>query len=305
MMIQSLRQRDAGYSSEDGQIELFNDVTRELLYTVAEHAKNGAFSTFKISSYPANFLNAGQCIFAIDSTAGATWMGSNAPLIDISEDKLVQFETAVMPIPQYAPENPRMISQGPSVCIFNKPDSQEVLASWLFAQYLLTNQVQIAYAETEGYVPVTSKAQNSPEYQDYLSRIGEDNNTYYDIKIKASQLLLAHTDETFVTPVFNGSASLRDAAGYLIENVTKAVRRKQTVDDAFLEKLYSDTASLYHLDQLGSSGGVFADKAALGKLPVTSVILLSSLAVVWILILVYVVFSTVRRKMSQNRTFTH
>ena len=305
MMIQSLQQRGAGYSTEDGQIELFNDVTRELLYTVAEHAKSGAFSTFKISSYPANFLNAGQCIFAIDSTAGATWMGSKAPLIDISEDKLVQFETAVMPIPQYDPENPRMISQGPSVCVFNKADSQEVLASWLFAQYLLTNQVQIAYAETEGYVPVTSKAQNSPEYQDYLSRIGEDNNTYYDIKIQASELLLAHTDETFVTPVFNGSASLRDAAGYLIENVTNAVRRKQTVDDAFLEKLYSDTASLYHLDQLGGSGGAFADKAALGKLPATSVILLSSLVGVWILILIYVVFDTVRKKMSGNRTFTH
>ena len=44
-------------------------------YTIADHAKTGAFSTFKISSYPANFLNAGQCVFAIDSTAGSTWMG--------------------------------------------------------------------------------------------------------------------------------------------------------------------------------------------------------------------------------------
>ena len=298
MMIQMLRQRGAGYSTEDGQIELFNDVTRELLYTVSEHAKNGAFSTFKISSYPANFLNAGQCIFAIDSTAGATWMGSNAPLIDISEDQLVQFETAVMSIPQYDPENLRMISQGPSVCVFNKEDSQEVLASWLFAQYLLTNQVQIAYAETEGYVPVTSKAQDSPEYQDYLSRSGEDNNTYYDIKIQASELLLAHTDDTFVTPVFNGSASLRDAAGQLIEDVTKAVRRKQTVDDAFMEKLYRDTASLYHLDQLSSLSGTPNDKTALGKLPTTSVILLCVLGGIWLLILIYVTFSTIRNKMS-------
>ena len=40
-----------------------------------------------------------------------------------------------------------MISQGPSVCVFNKSDSQVVLASWLFAQYLLTNDVQIAYSD--------------------------------------------------------------------------------------------------------------------------------------------------------------
>ncbi len=89
-------------------------------------------------------------------------------------------------IPQADPENPQMISQGPSLCIFNKKDSGEVMASWLFTQYLLTNKVQIAYAETEGYVPVTVKAQADPSYQDYLSRCGEDNGTHYDVKIKAS-----------------------------------------------------------------------------------------------------------------------
>ena len=73
--------------------------------------------------------------------------------------------------------NPQMISQGPSLCIFNKEDPQEVLASWLFAQFLLTNDVQTAYSETEGYVPVTQTAQESSQYQDYLSREGEDNNT--------------------------------------------------------------------------------------------------------------------------------
>ena len=161
MMIQMLKQKDAGYSTAEGDVLIFNDTTKELLYTVSEHTKSGAFSTFKISSYPANFLNAGQCIFAVDSTAGATWMGSNAPLIDIAEDKLVQFETEVMLIPQFDPQNPQMISQGPSMCVFNKEDPQEVLASWLFAQYMLTNEVQIAYSSTEGYVPVTSKAQRS------------------------------------------------------------------------------------------------------------------------------------------------
>ena len=60
-------------------------------------------------------------------------MGTDAPLSDISEDSLVQFETAVRMIPQFDPEHPEMISQGPSVCVFNKSDSQEVLASWLFA----------------------------------------------------------------------------------------------------------------------------------------------------------------------------
>ena len=91
-----------------------------------------------------------------------------------------------------------------------------MLASWLFAQYLLTDDVQIAYAQTEGYVPVTSKAQQSEVYQDYLSRAGEDNDTYYQVKLDATSLLLQHIDQTFTTPVFNGSTSLREAAGQLI-----------------------------------------------------------------------------------------
>ncbi len=291
MMISALKQQEAGYSTSKGEIQLFNDTTTDFLKTVNEHSQIGAFNTFKLIGYPANFLNAGQCIFAIDSTAGATWMGCNAPLMDISEDRLVEFETEVMTIPQYNPASPKMISQGPSMCIFNSEDSQAVLASWLFAQYMLTNEVQIAYSQTEGYVPVTQKAQKSVEYTDYLSRIGEDNQLYYDVKIKAAQLLLDNVDNTFVTPVFNGSADLRNAAGQLIEDVNKAAYRKKTVDDEYIQKLYKETTSLYRLDQIavsqGDEGSVNV-KINFDGLPIGAVILLCALAFTWVCIGIYV-----------------
>ncbi|MBR2716816.1 MAG: extracellular solute-binding protein, partial [Oscillospiraceae bacterium] len=135
-------------------------------------------------------------------------------------------------VPQEDPDNPVMISQGPSVCVFNKQDPGEVLASWLFTQFLLTNSVQIAYSSTEGYIPVTLKAQGSDEYTEYLSLEGADNDLHYSVKIQAAKLLLENVDNTFITPVFNGSASLRDAAGSLIESTAKAVRYGQTVDEA-------------------------------------------------------------------------
>lgn len=283
MMIQMLRQQGAGYSTQTGDIQLFNDTTTGLLLDIADHTAKGAFSTFKISGYPANFLNAGQCVFAVDSTAGSTWMGCDAPLMDIAADEVVDFDTEVRMVPQFDPENPQMISQGPSICIFNKEDPQEVLASWLFAQYLLTDEVQIAYSQTEGYVPVITRAQNDAGYQDYLSRAGEDNDTHYAVKLQAVQLLLDHLDDTFVTAVFNGSASLRDAAGQLIEDVTKSVRRNQTVDEETIQTLYSDTQSLYHLDAVSPSGG----KADLGPLPGTAVALLAGLGIAWVLIFAY------------------
>ena len=292
MMIQMLKQLDAGYSTDSGHVQIFNDSTEAILKDIGQSAGIWAFYTFK-TGYPANFLNAGQCIFAVDSTAGATWMGSDAPLVDIPEEDIVEFETVVMEIPQYDTENPQMISQGPSICVFNKADSQEVLASWLFAQYLLTNEVQYSYATTEGYVPVTTKVQQSAEYQDYLSRAGADNDFYYQIKLDATNLLLRNIENTFVTPVFNGSTSLRNAAGQMIEQVVKDAHNDKAFDDAYFDALFADITSLYRLDQIQTDGSW---KQELGPMPQTSVILLATIAGVWVIIAIFAMWKWKKRE---------
>ena len=294
MMIQMLRQKGAEYSTADGDVLLFNDTTKELLYMVKENAASGAFTTFKIDSYPGNYLNRGECLFAIDSTAGATWMGSDAPLMDVHASLVADFDTAVRPVPQFDTENVQMISQGPSLCIFNKADPGEVMASWLFAQFLLTNDVQMAYSQTEGYAPVTLKAQNSDEYRDYLSRCGEDNELYYDVKIEATKLLIDNVENTFVTPVFNGSTSLRDASGQMIENVTKSTKRKQTVDDKYIEDLYFEMKMLYKLDRL-----VVGEKEGQSVNPL-SVGLIVSISLIWLGIASYLVTCRIRKARNEK-----
>ncbi|MBR5007205.1 MAG: extracellular solute-binding protein, partial [Clostridia bacterium] len=304
MMISMLKQLSTEgnelYSDDNGDIYIFNDTTKEILYELNAHAKSGAFSTFKISSYPANFLNAGQCIFAIDSTAGATWIGSHAPLSEIHESELVEFETVVRPLPQFDTENPKMISQGPSVCVFNKKDPGEVLASWLFAQFLITNDVQIPYSETEGYVPVTEKAQKDPQYLQYLDSRDELSKDFYSVKIDASKMLLDNIGNSFITPVFNGSTSLRDTAGELIESVVKSRRKNETVDDEYLDKLEVTVTKLYRLDQISMSPS--GRRAELGPLPAGSLALLIVLACVWLLLGAYFITDKIieRRKKLQS-----
>ncbi len=296
MMIQMLKQLNAGYCTPEGEILLFNPETRSILKTVAEHAGDRSFSTFKISSYPGNFLNAGQCIFAIDSTAGATWMGAKATHADIPEDQFVDFEIVVRPIPQYDPAHPQMISQGPSLCVFNREDPGEVLASWLFVQFMLTNEVQIAYSSTEGYLPVTEQALNSPEYQDYLARAGEDNDYYYKVKIDAARVLLDNIDKTFTAPPFNGSTSLRNAAGELIEGAAKAARRGKTVDDQYIDVLFQDVGALYRLDRnIVNTAG---DREVKEPLPTAGILLLSILAGIWVLIGARALLTLVRSRRS-------
>ena len=271
MMITMLKQKDAGYSNDLGEIHIFNDTTEQILLDIAELAGQRAFSTFKISSYPGNYFNKGQCIFAIDSTAGATWIGTGSPNHDVDEDEMVEVTTEVMTVPQYDTDSPDMISQGPSVCIFNKEDPQEVLASWLFLQFLLTDEVQMSYAKTEGYCPVTLKAQSNPEYLEYLASAGIDSDEHYHVKIKATQLLIDNIDNTFVTSVFNGSTNLRSAAGQMIEEVTKGARRKDVIDSDYIEQVYAKVTSLYHLRAVNTDD----------KLPSTAVTLLVCLGLAW------------------------
>ena len=115
--------------------------------------------------------------------------------------------------------------------------------------------------------------------------------------MKATNLLLDNIGNTFVTPVFNGSASLRDAAGQLIENTVKSVRRQEVVDEAYMEELYRDIRSLYRLDQLGGqSDAVSSGKADLGRLPGMAVGLLAGLGIAWVFIILYVVYQAIRQK---------
>ncbi|MBO4908718.1 MAG: extracellular solute-binding protein [Lachnospiraceae bacterium] len=293
MLITMLRQRGAGYSDEAGSILIFNETTGSILTEIASHGQTKAFSTFKISSYPGNFMNAGQCILAVDSTAGATWMGSHAPLSDIHDTKKVEFETVVRPVPQYDTNDVQMISQGPSICIFNKDDPQEVLASWLFAQFLLTNEMQESYSETEGYVPVTLKAQNDPAYLEYLSLGGSDNGLHYGVKIDCVKMVIENTDNTFITPVFNGSTSLRNAAGQMVENCVKTVRRGGKVDDEYLEQMYSDVSQMYRLGELKQDNSISRD---LGPLPGTAIALLSCIALAWVCMGLYVLKDYILKK---------
>jgi len=294
MMIQMLKQLNADYSNENGDILLFNDEAKKIMYKVNEETELGAFQTFKNVSYPGNYFNAGQCIFAVDSTAGATWLGADAPLSDIAEESKKDFKTVVRPIPQYDENNIKMISQGPSICIFNKKDPNEVIASWLFVEYLLTNDIQINYSKTEGYVPVTTKAQSSKEYQDYLSKGGTDNDEHYQVKIDAVNLLLNNIDNTFTTPVFNGSANVREAAGQLIESAVKRAVAGNTFDEDFINQVFDNCVSLYHLDQTSSS--ITSTTEDLGELPMLSKCLLGSLIIIWIGIGIYYIRDKKKKK---------
>jgi multiple sugar transport system substrate-binding protein len=87
--------------------------------------------------------------------------------------------------------------------------------------------------------------------------------------------------------VFNGSASLRNAAGQLIESVNKSVRRGQNVDESYIDALYKEMTSLYRLDQTDENTE---------KLPTESVVLIATLVVCWLGMGIYVGLNKIKTK---------
>ena len=77
----------------------------------------------------------------------------------------------------------------------------------------------------------------------------------------------------------------------------KSVRRGETIDDAYVETLYKDTASLYRLDQPNRQGA--SGKADLGPLSGSAAALLCTLAIAWVLIALYAIRGR-RREKSRN-----
>ena len=141
-----------------------------------------------------------NCYMYIGSSAGA------------KHNDTASFEVGIAPIPQLDPTNPKVIQQGPSLCIFNKENKQEMAASWLFMKFLTTNlEFQAEFSMVSGYMPVIEGdviVEAVPAYREWLE--SEYPNS---IIARALNVAFAQQDAFFVSPAFNGSSTARDVVG--------------------------------------------------------------------------------------------
>ena len=158
-----------------------------------------------------------KCYMVIGSTGGAN---HQVPPVD-GNGKYV-FETGMASVPQADPDNAKVISQGPSLCIFadsknNSITKQEVVASWLFVKYLTTNvEFQAKFSMTSGYAPVIKSAQNNEVYKSDFLDIADG---HANVAAQSVKLALAQADHYYVSPAFVGSSEARKQVGLIIQNV--------------------------------------------------------------------------------------
>ena len=151
----------------------------------------------------------------IGSTAGASYQCPD-PFTDENGQVVYPFEVGVAMIPQIDAENPKVISQGPSLCMFNKTNKQEMAATWLFMKFLTTNLgLQAEFSATSGYAPVIKNLDKKHEgYADFLATA--DGNAW--LQATCIKQCLTQENAMFVIPAFVGSSVAREEVGILIQN---------------------------------------------------------------------------------------
>ncbi len=235
------------YISATGEKFRFNNETnRTFVENFRTWFKSGYFTTKDLNggTYTSNLFNTTaadqyKCYMCIGSTGGSSYQ---APAPVNNKDP---FEVGVAPIPQVDPANPKVIQQGPSVCLFQKDNPQEVAAAWLFAKFCTTSvNFQAEASIANGYTPVIKSVQENDYYKNtFLASATSTSNA--DLQAKTVKLALAQADAYYVSPAFDGSSSARDSLGILMRNCLAGNPKKgQSAADFIASKFQESVDSL-------------------------------------------------------------
>ena len=233
--INMCEQYGSDYTSATGKHFLFNNETnRDFMEEFREWYQEGYVTTQTLyGSYTSSLftsLNGTRSYMSIGSSAGAPYQ---RPVKN--DDGTYPFEVGVTTIPQVNANRPKVISQGPSLCIFKKENPQEVVASWLFMKFLTTNvDFQADFAMASGYIPVIKSVAENEEYAQFLSKA--DGGDY--ISALSAKVCLEQEEAYYTSPAFYGSSIARDEVGALF---CKCLASNDNGDtEKMIEKAFED-----------------------------------------------------------------
>lgn len=179
-----------------------------------------------------------KCYMCIGSTGGTSYQTPT-----LNSDGTYSFEVGIAMIPQVNPEKPKVIQQGPSICLFKKEDTQEQAAAWLFAKYLTTNvEFQARYSMQNGYTPVIQSVQENEVYAQFLAGA----NTTNGLKAATVKFALEQMDAYYVSPAFEGSSAARQQVGLLMQACFTNAPKDGSISDFIKSKFKSTIDTLIY-----------------------------------------------------------
>jgi len=219
LFISLCQQMGIPYTSATGDHYLFDNPQAKAMVRDLKTKYDKKYFITKGSSgnntYTSSKFTSGEILMSIGSTGGTQYNGTQ------------NFEVGVAEVPAYDLNSPAIISQGPSICIFNDASKEEQRAAWQFYKFISSAENSTKYAVSTGYQPVRLSSYETETYKDFSH---ETTNLMNKVASLSSSLL----DSYFNSPVFVGSATARKEVGSL---VTSVLLGSKSVDDAFTQAL--------------------------------------------------------------------
>lgn len=171
------------------------------------------------TKYTSDLFKQNGCTFCIGSSAGAQY-----------QDPQGAFKWAVAPIPGSTTANgvnSSVVSQGPSLVMFNQGNSEKATMTWMFIKELVNPVNQASLSMATGYNSVRLSSYEIDEYQTFL-------NNSENIKGVTAGVARSLSANFYTSAVFVGSSLARTQLGTaLVYTITGKKTAEAALNDAY------------------------------------------------------------------------
>jgi multiple sugar transport system substrate-binding protein len=226
LFITKCEQEKIDYTSASTPHYLFNNAKAKSMVTdLKTNYDKGYFltkGTSANSTYTSTQFTNQTLYMTVGSTGGTTY--------NYTED----FDIGVAGIPQADTNSPKVISQGPSICMFKSATQNQRYAAWLFYKFVTNASNTALWSTVTGYNPVRTSAYTTDVWTEWESEAESSGGKQGLIKAVADFVKTNYASAYFSSPAFRGSSTARTEVGGIVSSVLLG---NKTVDTAFSDAM--------------------------------------------------------------------
>lgn len=205
-----------------GEVQFNNDLSKEMVTYFKDKVDRGLMLTRGLNgdAYTSDIFKTNKKLYMYVGSTGGTryaYIGASQAVFDAG------YRAGVAPLPAKDASHRFQIQQGPNINLFNSGDEQKMIATWLFAKFMLSPEKSAEFCIPSGYAPVRYSAYQTETWTTYVSGIVSNPTTMKQAQDKlvkeAIEIFLNNGDIFFTSAVFNLGSKTRTEVGALLVKI--------------------------------------------------------------------------------------
>ena len=246
LFITASKQWDAAYTGYNettgkGEVQFNNDASKEMVTYFKDKVDKGLMLTRGLNgdAYTSDIMKTNKKLYMYVGSTGGTryaYISAAQSVFDAG------YRAGVAPLPAKDANHRYQIQQGPNINLFNNGDEQKMIASWLFAKFMLQPEKSAEFCIPSGYAPVRYSAYETEAWTTYVNSIVANPTTMQQAQDKlvkeAIEIFLNNGDIFFTSAVFNLGSKTRTEVGALLVKILAYDAADDTALQAYIDSEY-------------------------------------------------------------------